>query len=201
MSIKIVTENESNRFMLVNSDHSIGKQHFTICHELYHLYFQTNFQSKISCAGLFDKKGDPEEYNADVFASCILLPQMGVYKMIPDEERSKNKITIPTLLAIEQYYGCSHSALLHRLLNLNLIDKDHKEKFQNIGITNLARKLGYNTSLYEKGNNGEVIGKYGTLAYTSWERGIVSESSYYGLLSDLGIDVSKLDDVQINGDL
>ena len=78
MSIKIKSETKkgeiddnSIRFILVNSKHSIGKQHFTICHELYHLYFQEKFSSSISIAGKFDKKGNPEEYDADLFAMTL----------------------------------------------------------------------------------------------------------------------------------
>ena len=185
--------------MLINSDHPIGKQHFTVCHEFYHLYFQKDFKAAVSCTGLFDKKGNIEEYNADIFASYLLLPEMGVWEMIPENERNKNKINISTVLAIEQFYGCSHTALLFRLMNMELIDKTHKDELS-IGIMATARKFGYNTSLYEKDNEGEVIGDYGMLAYKAWESGILSESAYYGLLKDLGVDISKLDDEQPNGD-
>ena len=116
MSIKIKTnEGQDNfqRFMLINSEHSIGKQHFTICHELYHLYFQENFTATISNAGKFDKKGDINEYRADMFAVYLLLPEWGVWSLIPKEERVKNKVTIGTMLAIEQYFACSHACLLY----------------------------------------------------------------------------------------
>ena len=185
--------------MLINSDHPIGKQHFTACHEFYHLYFQKDFKAAVSCTGLFDKKGNPEEYNADIFASYLLLPEMGVWEMIPENERNKNKVQISTILAIEHFYGCSHTALLFRLMNMDLIDKPHKEELSK-GIMASARKFGYTTSLYEKNNEGEVIGDYGLLAYKAWEEGVLSESAYYGLLIDLGIDISKLDDEQPNGD-
>lgn len=199
MSIKIDTPEKCYRFMLINCEHPIGKQHFTVCHEFYHLYFQKDFKASVSCTGKFDKKGNPEEYNADIFASYLLLPEMGVWEMIPGDERGKNKIKIGTIIAIEQFYGCSHSALLFRLLNMELIDRAHKEQLS-VGIMALARKFGYNTSLYEKGNENEVIGDYGTLANKAWEEGVVSESAYYSLLKDLGIDISKLDDEQPNGD-
>lgn len=52
-------------FMLVNTQHSVGRQHFTIGHELYHLFIQENFSFQMCSAGKFDKK-DREEYNADV---------------------------------------------------------------------------------------------------------------------------------------
>src|SRR5690606_844105 len=43
-----------NRFILVNANHSLGKQHFTICHELYHLFIQENFTSMVCDTGRFD---------------------------------------------------------------------------------------------------------------------------------------------------
>lgn len=199
MSIIINRPERDYRFMLINSEHPIGKQHFTVCHELYHLYCQENFKSAVSCTGVFDKKGNPEEYNADIFASYLLLPELGVWEMIPEPERSKNKISIGTIIAIEQFFGSSHSALLFRLLNMGLIDVALKEEYSH-GIMSMVCKFGYSTSLYEKANENEVIGDYGMLAYKAWENGIVSESAYYGLLKDLGIDISKLDEEQPNGE-
>ncbi|MFV0590900.1 MAG: ImmA/IrrE family metallo-endopeptidase [Draconibacterium sp.] len=199
MSIKITSPEKIYRFMLVNSEHPIGKQHFTICHEFYHLYYQKDFTAAVSCTGIFDKKGNPEEYNADIFASYLLLPESGIWEMIPEPERGKNKIKIGSVLAIEQYYGSSHTALLFRLLNLSLIDQAYKEELS-FGIMANARKFGYNTSLYEKANENEVIGDYGLLAYNAWEKGIVSESAFFGLLQDLGVDISKFDEEQPNGE-
>lgn len=199
MSIKIGLPEKTYRFMLVNSEHPIGKQHFTICHELYHLYYQNDFKAAVSCTGMFDKKGNPEEYNADIFASYLLLPESGIWEMIPEAERARNKIKMGTVLTIEQYYGSSHTALLFRLLNMGLIDPAYKEELST-GIMANARKFGYNTSLYEKANENEVIGDYGLLAYKAWENGIVSESAFFGLLQDLGVDISKFDEEQPNGE-
>lgn len=199
MSIKIGMPDKTFRFMLINSEHPVGKQHFTVCHEFYHLYYQKDFKSAVSCTGVFDKKGNPEEYSADIFASYLLLPEMGVWEMIPESERGKNKISIGTILSIEQFFGSSHSALLFRLMNMGCIDDTRKQEFSH-GIMALARKFGYNITLYEKANENEVIGNYGTLAHKAWEDGIVSEGAYYGLLKDLGIDISKLDDEQPNGE-
>jgi Zn-dependent peptidase ImmA (M78 family) len=43
MAVKI---DDHNRFMMVNCEQSLGKQHFTIGHELYHLFIQENFKSQ-----------------------------------------------------------------------------------------------------------------------------------------------------------
>ncbi len=199
MSIKIEVKDMAYRFMLINSEHAVGKQHFTVCHELYHLYFQKDFKSAVSCTGVFDRKGSTEEYNADIFASYLLLPEMGIWDMIPEHERFKNKISIGTIITIEQFFGSSHSAMLFRLLNMGLLDFSKKQEYT-VGVMALARKFGYTTSLYEKANENVVIGNYGLLANKAWENGIVSESAYYGLLKDLGVDISKLDEEQPNGE-
>jgi len=193
MSIKIGDGENCKRFILVNSEHSIGKQHFTICHEIYHLYYQKDFSSALSCTGKFDKTGNPEEYDADMFAAYLLLPRWGVWEFIPEKERSKNKISISTVLAIEHYYSCSRTALLHRLSELGLIDDIYKSQFLS-DIKNQARKLGYSVDLYEKGNDNLVVGNYGTLAFQAWEKGIISESTYFSFLQDIGIDISKIDE-------
>ena len=81
---------------------------------------------------------------------------------------------------------------------MKLIDADYQNRLSS-GIISLAHKLGYNTSLYEAGNENVVIGDYGSLAYKAWEDGIISESSYLGFIKDLGVDISKLDEIQSGG--
>lgn len=192
MAVKVDGGQTIKRFMLVNCNHTIGRQHFTICHELYHLYIQENFQSEKTGIHTFDKKGDPEEYKADIFASFLLLPTNGVLQMIPEDERKKNKILLKTILSIEQYYSCSRNALLNRLLRINLIDSQLFARYSVDKIKN-ALLYGYSTDLYQPGNEGDVIGDYGTLARELFDKGEVSESSYFSLLEDLGIDLSDFD--------
>ena len=192
MAVKIYKEKEAKRFMLINSNMTIGRQHFTICHELYHLYFQENFTSEKTGSIPFNKSGDPEEYNADVFASYLLIPTHGLLQLIPDAERRKNKISLSTILSVEQYFSCSRSALLYRLWRMELLDKDRFDHFSADKIKN-ALLHGYSVDLYQPGNNGVVIGDYGSLARELYEKGIVSESSYFSLLEDIGINLSDFD--------
>lgn len=187
--------NADNLFMLVNSNQSLGKQHFTICHELYHLYVQTNFTSQVCNTGKFDKKADINEYNADVFASYLLLPTEGLLENIPDEEISKKKISLKTILYIEHFYSCSRRALLYRLKNLKLISSPEYDAFT-VNIQRGALENGYATDLYKNGNHKVVIGDYGTIAKQLFDKETVSESHYYSLLADLGIDITKIDETQ-----
>src|SRR5580692_11991464 len=67
-------KNKIGKFMMVNCDDVLARQHFTIGHELYHLFIQENFTTRICKVGLFDKK-DREEYNADWFSSYLQMPE------------------------------------------------------------------------------------------------------------------------------
>ena len=59
-----ISKPEKN-FILINSDHSIGRQNFSICHELYHLYKDEDFHPHHSYAGMFNIKAKNE----------LILPQ------------------------------------------------------------------------------------------------------------------------------
>jgi len=192
MAIKV---GENNRFMLINTDRTLGHQHFTICHELYHLFIQKNFNSQVCQVGLFNKK-DKEEYNADIFASKFLIPEEGILSLIPDSELSKSKVTLGTVLKIEQYFSCSRRALVNRLAELKLIDRTQAQEYcQEVRIS--AMNHGYSLKLYEKDKQHEVLGDYGDLARKLFEQDKISESHYYGLLEDIGLDFSILGN---NGD-
>jgi Zn-dependent peptidase ImmA (M78 family) len=180
MSLKI----DNDRFVIINSAHSLGRQHFTIFHELYHLYIQKDFEHTV-CGSIADKK---EENNANVFAADLMLPRDGLFKLIPDDELTKDKISVSTLLKLEQYYSCSHSAMLRRLFALQLISKNMQEKLKTILIKIVAQEYGYGTELYEPGNKDVIIGDYGVKAKEFFDKEIISESHYLSLMLDLGID-------------
>jgi len=187
MAIKV---GKYNRFMLINTARTVGHQHFTICHELYHLYIQQNFESQICHVGLFNKR-DKEEYSADIFATKLLIPEEGILAMVPDSELAKSKVSLSTVLNIEQYFSCSRRALLNRLVELRLIDKTQAEDYK-VNVRASAMKHGIPVKLYEKDKLSEVIGDYGNLARKLYEQDSISESHYYGLLGDLGVDLSEL---------
>lgn len=192
MAIKVKEGEQVFRFMLVNSQSTIGKQNFTICHELYHLYVQDNFEHQVCITGKFDKKADKEEYNADLFAAYLLMPKEGILALIPEQElKKKDAISLSTVVRLEQYLSCSRSALLYRLKELDLISSSTYD-FYATGVKHSALERGYGTSLYEPGNEGLVIGGYGEMAKALFDQEKISESHYHSLLMDIGVDVERL---------
>lgn len=197
MAIKLADREIVNRLILVNNSQTLGKQHFTIAHELYHLYVQQNFDYMTCNTGNFDKKSG-EEFYADVFASILLLPENGVKSLIPDEETIKDKISLQTILKIEQYFSCSRSALLYRLKELGIISGKSYDKFC-IDVKKGAILNGYSLELYEKGNENLVLGNYGELANELYQKNKISESHFFSLLMDLGMNEEELENLS-NGE-
>lgn len=194
MAIKVKASPETvHRFILVNSNQSLGRQHFTICHELYHLYIQDDFTFQYCNPGRFDKKDrDIEEYKADLFAAYFLIPRDGVYMLIEnDAEMELNKISLQTLFRIEQYFSCSRTALLYRLEEMELTDRSFTEQHKT-NVKKSAVAYGYSTELYESGNHNQFVGDYGSLAKELYDKEKISESHYHSLLLDLGVNLDNL---------
>jgi Zn-dependent peptidase ImmA (M78 family) len=187
MSLKI---NEDARFILVNSNHSIGRQHFTIAHELYHLYIQEKLEIHQCKTGIFDIK-NKEEFNADYFASCLLMPESGIHEMIPDDELNKKILSIQTIIKLEQYFSVSHSSMLVRLKMLRLLDNRAFEYFNTFKAIETAQKYGYDTSLYKVGNHNTTVGDYGEKARKLFDIEKISEGHYLELMQQIGIDITN----------
>ena len=176
------------RFMLINRKNIIGKQHFTIGHELYHLFIEDNFISQKCVTGLFESQTDIEEKKADYFAACLLLPQAGILQLIPPEERAKkNQISDNTVFKIQQYYRLSVNSVIYRLCELGFVDNSYYDKY-NHEKKAIAKRLGYDMTLYEKRENDKFIGDYGEIANKLFQEKRISESYYLELLNALNID-------------
>ena len=178
-----------HRFMIINAKHALGRQHFTICHELYHLFIQEDFQSMVCSTGRFDKK-EKIEYAADTFAAYFFMPEEGILSLIPNEEfkKGKNGISLGTIVKIEQFFSCSRTALLFRLDTIGLIDLAKYDIYRN-NVKQTASLFGYADTLYSPGNDNLVVGDYGERAKKLFDAEKISESNYVSLMHDIGIDV------------
>lgn len=179
---------ESMCFMLINSSQTLGRQHFTIGHELYHLFIQEHFKAHKCKVGLFSKQKDIEEKKADFFAASLLLPEIGIKQLVPIQESiKKNSITQETIFSIQQYYRLSINAVIFRLIDLNYIDKSYYDMLHN-NKKETARRLGFDMSLFEPGNEGKIIGDYAIKAGKLFRGKKISEAYYLELLNTVQID-------------
>lgn len=179
------------KFMLINSNHSIGRQNFTIAHEMYHFFYDEHFEETIVD---YKDSNSMNERKANAFASFLILPD-GFIDLIPDTEKKIDRITTSTLVKIEQFYQCSRSALLIRLKNLKLISEDFFKSY-NSNVINQALLLGYEIDIYQKGNENKVIGDYTAKAKALFDNEIISESNFIDYLLDININTEDLDIVE-----
>lgn len=178
MSIKT---KDNLRFMLVSSNSTVGRQHFTIGHELYHLFYDENPQPHMCGA---DGKA-PSEQSADMFASNLLLPRVGVLAMLPEDFKVSKQLDLATVVKLEQKFKVSRQALLYRLKRLSIISEVQLQELLQAPTREAAVRRGYDSSIYEKGNESLLIGDYSLMATDLFEKGLISEGHYNELINIL----------------
>ncbi|SDB27418.1 ImmA/IrrE family metallo-endopeptidase [Eubacterium oxidoreducens] len=138
--------------IVINSAMTIGRQRYSLAHELYHVYFDDGMKSFV-CTNFTSK--ELNEQKADLFASYFLMPQTAL-------DNIKVPITINDIVKLEQYYKVSRKALLYRLLSEKKINTDELELFSR-NVKQSARLAGFNEALYNPLPENEryyVYGKY-----------------------------------------
>jgi Zn-dependent peptidase ImmA (M78 family)/transcriptional regulator with XRE-family HTH domain len=120
---------------LVDSSVPVGRQRFTVAHELCHFLLRDT-DSLIVDERLTGRSN--AERRANAFAAHFLMPQESIRRYLrkrePDEE-----------VAIELVYtfGVSLQALLWHLFNLQLLSKSKMRRIQEIGPKTLSIRYGY----------------------------------------------------------
>lgn len=134
--------------MLVNSNQPRCRQHFTIAHELYHLFIEKNPMPH-NC-GMERGKNESEQC-ADAFALIFLMPYAAILQMIPDDEL-RRKISMATVIRMEHYFSVSQQAVVNRLCDTKFINRQERDNLLSYPVIRTAREYGYDTSLYLPGN-------------------------------------------------
>ena len=82
---------ESTNFILINSNMVMGRQNFTVAHELYHLFVQDPKYAKVHACDI-SNPNSPIERRANSFASYFLLPTAGVVDIMHRLDCTKKSI-------------------------------------------------------------------------------------------------------------
>lgn len=132
------------QLIAINSTMSYGRQRYSLAHELYHLFFDDSTGYNI-CSKKLDPKSENEKC-ADQFASYFLAPYVSL-KAVSKRIAGGSPIALEHIIAIEQYFGMSHQAMLWRLVSEGYLTTDQLDQYRH-GITAKARNLGYDDKLY-----------------------------------------------------
>ncbi|MCB9498612.1 MAG: ImmA/IrrE family metallo-endopeptidase [Bacillales bacterium] len=175
---------KSANLIAVNCLSTVGRQRFSLAHELYHYFYD----DKKTCVSYVDfaANNDKVEKEANIFASYLLMPDLSfsnIYKEVTDS--GKNKIDIKGILKIEQYFRVSRQSLLVRLIMEGYITEEESSIYKN-NIIKMAREYGYDISLYSQCVNQEfkTYGAYLKKAILLKEKNLISSGKYEEYLFD-----------------
>lgn len=176
-------KNDGNPVIAVNSSMSVGRQRFSMAHELFHLYFDESEQSTVCAIKI--GSGNEIEKISDQFASYFLMPPVALSEAIKKVQgNSINNLGIKEIVKLEQYFRVSRQAILYRLIGDNKLTSQQADQFRQ-GVIRSAVNLGYDDSLYKplpENKQYKTYGYYIQQAEEVLEKGLISTGKYEQLL-------------------
>jgi Zn-dependent peptidase ImmA (M78 family) len=167
------------KVIAINSAMSLGRQRFSLAHELYHLFYDKN----LTAICLKGNSENEVERKADIFAAYLLVPPTSLKNKI-QQFKEEYLIDLKVVIKLEQYFGVSHQAMLNQLVDINQITSMQALEMHN-GVIKEAKLLGYSTELYEKSPKNKQYQTTGYLikqASEALEREMISEGKYEEIL-------------------
>lgn len=124
----------------VNSDMTLGRQVFTLAHELGHAYFHS--QSVDVVVSMHHGDHDRERF-ADSFAGELLVPGDEL-RRITGELAPFDDLSDPAVVVhLQRHFGVSFATLRVRLLTSGLISRHTFDELAEVSPSRLAHTLGY----------------------------------------------------------
>lgn len=175
--------NKDTNFILVNSDTVLGRQNFTIAHELYHLFVQDEHEFKVHSCNVINPVSSIERH-ANTFASYFLLPQDGVVEVMQRLECNKKNVNAAHIIVMCDYFGVSYQAMLVRVNKILGLSQNKFDVLKAVQPIPTAKEFSLNTEVFEKPLvKDRVIGDYSSKAQALYESGLISKGHLIELLS------------------
>lgn len=168
----------------INSAMSLGRQRFTLSHELYHAYYDKSMVTYV-CTQMAEGKRTDSEKEADKFASFFLAPYSALDRY--ENNEASDGWDIEKIVLAENFYKISHQAMLLRLLTENRINQSEYEQYKEVQITKIAEKMGLPLDLYYnslKTKPFSCTGSYLRKIQEAYERGFISSGKRSELMND-----------------
>jgi Zn-dependent peptidase ImmA (M78 family) len=175
-------KSDGGSLIAINSTMSIGRQNFSMAHELFHLYYDTT-PGTIICSTEIGRGNDTER-QADQFASFFLIPPAALYKLVEPATENGRSLTIENIVSFEQHFLVSRRAILYRLVGEERLNRTQAEVMGQ-GVGRSARALGYSDALYRMSPKNEQMataGYYMAQAKELLDKDLISDSKYSELM-------------------
>lgn len=142
---------EAGFCIAVNSEMSLGRQVFTLAHELAHALLHSHGADVwISFPG----SPTSRERFADFFAGELLVPVDALAGAVDDLGAWENLGDAIVAVHLQRYFGVSYATLLVRLRQENLISEETYQELREVSPSKLAVALGYEVNPADLGDYG-----------------------------------------------
>ena len=173
------------KVILVNTAKTLGHQHFTVAHELFHCIHDEHLASTACTVESFERGSDSEQV-ADMFAVHLLMPEDAIFNQLRLRKSEGVELTLADIVHLEQFFGVSRRAICWRLKGLRLITREQSERWC-VDVIRSAKSLGKSTALYLPTHESTLVSDYAEKAAEALEKGLITESRYEELLADAGL--------------
>lgn len=173
------------QIILVNSSKSLGHQHFTIAHEIYHCLYDKGLQSRVCEVENFNKEPKDEQL-ADLFAAHLLMPEDAIIHQLSLRDKLDETLSLTDIINLEQFFGVSRKAMCWKLEELTQISRQESDKYSQ-NVIKRARLRGKDTTLYKATEENTIISDYAEKAKEALDKGLITESRYEEILTDAGL--------------
>lgn len=180
--------------VFLNSSFTLGHERYSGAHELYHIIYN---QETLKNEKLLIYNSDSDEENkANIFAAEFLMPEDYVkevfYKIInvkPDSVIEKH------VIKMNNFFKVSYKAMLKRLVQLNLCERNKYENLSEIcllgnedKLQSLTKKEGYDINLIIPSNKRFIPKEYIEYIKTNYENNKVSFNNMKSCFNFIGMD-------------
>ncbi|RDW20081.1 hypothetical protein CWR48_04985 [Oceanobacillus arenosus] len=173
-------------FIFVNKKHNLGRQSFSLWHEVYHWF--TEDTGSISLLG--DYKDNEVEFSADYFSSLVLIDDTVLYEELKNmgyPPKNPMYISHDKIIQLQHLFGVSYSAMVTKLIerfpqaNLNsrygLGNSNRKEE-----LISKTLALGLSTDLINPGNKTYISSELFILLESLYKEEKISYNKLSGIL-------------------
>jgi Zn-dependent peptidase ImmA (M78 family) len=168
--------------ILVNTAKTLGHQHFTIAHELYHCLHDEHLVNTACRVESFERASYSEQV-ADLFAVHLLMPEDAIVNQLRLRKQQGAVLGLADVVYLEQFFSVSRRAMCWRLNDLRLMTREQSNQWC-INVVQSARLMGKNTALYLPTNDRALVSDYAEKAAEALEKDLITESRYEELLAD-----------------
>jgi len=169
----------------INTVRSLGHQRFTAAHEYFHVRYDAGMLGAACRVGVVDQPVE-REAEADAFAANFLMPAEGITARVMARTAGERGPAVEDVVHLEQHFGVSHKAMVRRLRDLGYLRANEFEQMWSLPIRQIARTLGYDTSLYGPTREDRVMSSYAEKAKTALDLDLISFGKYEQLMLEAG---------------